>query len=104
MTEDQKRAYKRFIEARNNVALGQYRRNNKQGFVPTSDVLRTVDMAGMNHPMFEENDAWLEYKGASLAWWAVEPEYRKTERMSMIRGDYGTVDSWRDKQLTIKEI
>lgn len=103
-TKEQEQAYARYIRARNSVSLGQYRRNNRGGFVPTSDVLRTIDITGMNHPMFEPNDAWIEYKEASLAWWAVEPEFRKVERMSMIRGDYGVVDSWKDKQLTIKEM
>jgi hypothetical protein len=51
-----------------------------------------------------ENDEWLEYKEASLAWWKVEPEFRKTERMSMIRGDYGDSDSWREKKHNVKEM
>ena len=103
-TQEQTRAYQRFINARNNVSLGQYRRYNKNPWQPTSDVIQTVDMEGMNHPLFEQNDPWLEYKEASLAWWAVEPEFRKTERMSMIRGDYGDSDTWREKQPNVKEI
>jgi hypothetical protein len=63
-----------------------------------------VDVGNMNHPLFIENDEWIEYQQASLAWWAIEPEFRKTERMSMIRGDYGDVDSWRDKAQPVKEI
>lgn len=103
-TKEQTNAYLRFIKARNNVSLGQYRRYNKGAWQPTADVICTVDMAGMNHPMFMENDDWIEYKEASLAWWAIEPEFRKTERMSMIRGDYGDTDSWRDKAHSVKEI
>jgi hypothetical protein len=64
----------------------------------------SVDITGLNHQLFEQNDDWIEYKQASLAWWAVEPEFRKTERMSMIRGDYGDSDSWREKQPNVKEI
>jgi hypothetical protein len=103
-TEDQQKAYDRYIRARNNVSLGQYRRHNKKGWQPTSDVVCTVDVAGLNHPMFLENDAWIEYKEASIAWWAIEPEIRKEERMSMIRGDYGNADSWREKSHNVKEI
>jgi len=103
-TPDQARAYARFIRARDNVSLGQYRKHNKKPWQPTSDVVCTVEVAGLNHQLFEQNDDWLEYKEASLAWWAIEPEFRKTERMSMIRGDYGDSDSWREKQPNVKEI
>jgi hypothetical protein len=94
MTEEQKRAYDRFITARNKVGLVRTKGYTKQAWVRCADVVCTVDIAGMNHPMFEVNELWLEYKEASLAWWAIEPEYRKTERMSSIRGDYGHQDSW----------
>lgn len=103
MTNEQTRAYARFINARNKASLGQYRKYSKE-WQPTTDVLCSVDVAGINHQLFEENDIWIEYKEASLAWWAVEPEFRKTERMSMIRGDYGDTDNWREKQPKIKEM
>jgi hypothetical protein len=103
-TPEQTKAYARFINARNNVSLGQYRKYNTKPWQPTSDVVCSVDIAGINHQLFEQNDAWLEYKEASLAWWAVEPEFRKTERMSMIRGDYGDTDHWREKILRVREI
>jgi len=104
LSEEQVRAYQRFIRARNNVSLGQYRRHNTKPWQPTSDVVCSVDIGGLNHQMFEQNDGWLEYKEASLAWWAIEPEFRKAERMSMIRGDYGDTDNWREKQPKVKEI
>lgn len=104
MSDEQKRAYDRYIRARNNVSLGQYRKYNKGEWQPTSDVLATVDQTGANHPLFEENDNWLEYKAASQAWWAIEPQFRKDERMSMISGDYGKTDSWREKRTQVKEI
>ena len=103
LTQEQQKAYDRFIRARNNVSLGQYRKYSKT-WQPTSDVVCSVDITGLNHQLFEQNDAWLEYKEASQAWWAIEPEHRKTNRMSMIRGDYGDSDTWRDKQPKIKEI
>lgn len=103
-TPDQVRAYARFIKARDNVSLGQYRKYNTKPWQPTSDVVCSVDIAGINHQLFEQNDAWLEYKQASLAWWAIEPEFRKAERMSMIRGDYGDSDNWREKSANVREI
>jgi hypothetical protein len=54
--------------------------------------------------LFEENDAWIEYKDAFSAWLEVEPEFRKRERMSMIRGDYGDTDNWKEKRHYVKEI
>jgi hypothetical protein len=104
LTIEQTKAYARFINARNKVSLGQYRKYNTKPWQPTSDVVCSVDVAGINHQLFEQNDDWLEYKEASLAWWAVEPEFRKTERMSMIRGDYGDSDNWREKQPSVREI
>ena len=103
LTKEQELAYARFIRARNSVSLGHYRKYSKE-WQPTADVLRSVDVAGINHQLFEENEAWLEYKEASIAWWLAEPEFRKTERMSMIRGDYGDMDNWREKQPKIKEM
>lgn len=103
-SDEQKRAYQRYITARNNAGIGQYRKYNKGKWLPTSDVVCTVEVTGINHPLFEQNDAWLEYKEASSAWWAIEPDFRKQERMSMIRGDYGSTDSWREKQPQVKEI
>ena len=103
-TPEQERAYTRFIKARNNVSLGQYRKHNTKSWQPTADVVCSVDITGLNHQLFEQNDDWLEYKQASLAWWAIEPEFRKEERMSMIRGDYGDSDNWREKQPNVREI
>ena len=91
LTKEQQKAYHRYITARDKVNLVS--RKNK--WVPHSEVLSTVDIAGFNHPFYEPNTDWQEYKEASLAWWAVEPEFRKTERMSMIRGDYDKQDSWK---------
>lgn len=103
-TEEQKRAYDRYIRARNAVSLGQYRKHNKGEWQPTSDVLCSVDQPTENHPIYIQNDAWVEYKEASEAWWAIEPQFRKDERMSMIKGDYGNIDSWREKKTQVKEM
>lgn len=104
LTKEQKRAQERYIRARNNVALGQYRMYNKNPWAPCSDVARTVDVEGYNHPMYEANEAWLEYKDAFEAWLAVEPIERKDERMSMIKGDYGDSDNWQEKKQKVREI
>ena len=96
LSEEQKRAYQRYITARNKVGLVRTAGYTKRAWIRTADVICTVDVAGMNHPLFEQNDDWLEYKEASSAWWAIEPEHRKTSRMSAIRGDYGVADSWEE--------
>lgn len=104
LTPEQQRAYDRFIRARNKVNIGQYGKRIKGQHIPQSTVLCTVDQPNMNHPMYLENDDWIEYLQASAGWWQIEPEFRKKERMSMIRGDYGDSDTWRDKQTKLKEI
>jgi hypothetical protein len=102
-TEEQQRAYDRFIRARNAVGLVRVKGYTKMAWVRLADVVCTVDVAGLNHPLFEQNDEWLEYKDASLAWWAIEPEIRKTERMSAIRGDYGMADSWEEGSVRVRD-
>ena len=102
-TQEQKKAYARYISARDKVGLVRTAGYAKREWIRTAEY-DTVDVAGMNHPMFERNDAWFEYKEASLAWWAVEPESRKTSRMSAIRGDYGTADSWDESAPRVRDI
>ena len=104
LTQEQQRAYDRFIRARDRVRIGKYGKKLKGAHIPLSAVFCVVDQPNMNHPMYLENTEWIEYLEASEAWWAIEPEFRKKERMSMIRGDYGDVDNWRDKQSKVKEI
>jgi hypothetical protein len=104
LNEEQVKAYKRFIRARNNVALGQYRMYNKNPWQPCSDVVCSVDEVGLNHQLFLQNDEWLEYKEAFEAWVAIEPVARKDERMSMIRGDYGDSDNWQEKKSNLREV
>jgi len=87
MTDEQKRAYALYIQARDKI-----RHSNK--WIPSSDVLSTVDVAGMNHPLFEMNHDYLHYQAMFKQWLAVEPKSRKDERMSMIRGDYNNQDTW----------
>lgn len=95
LTEEQQKAYDRFIRARNRVGI--VRLSKAYPYVPLKEVIQTVDIAGMNHPLFEMNEEWLEYKEAFAQWLAVEPPFREEERMRMTRGDYGIEDSWEDR-------
>lgn len=95
LTDEQQKAYDRFIKARNRVGI--VRTSKRYPYVPLKDVIQTVDQDQLGHPLFEMNEEWLEYKEASLAWWKVEPAFRHEERMRMSRGDYGVEDSWEDR-------
>jgi hypothetical protein len=101
-TEEQAKAYQRFILARDKVGLVRTKGYAKRKWIRCADY-DTVDIAGMNHPMFALNEDWQEYKEASLAWWAIEPEFRKNERMSAIRGDYGASDSWNEESPRVRD-
>ena len=101
-TEEQARAYERYIRARDKMGLVRTKGYGKRPWIRTAEY-DTVDVAGLNHPMFERNDDWFEYLEASSQWWAIEPEFRKTERMSAIRGDYGTADSWDESAPRIRD-
>jgi hypothetical protein len=102
LTEEQQRAYNRFIIARDKVGLVRTKGYSKRPWIRAAEY-DTVDMAGMNHPLFARNDEWFEYLEASSQWWAIEPEFRKTERMSAIRGDYGAADSWNEESPRIRD-
>lgn len=93
---EQQRAYDRYITARNKMGIGC--RTKPRKWIPSRDYLACVNIAGMNHPMFVQNYDWVEYKEAFLAWLEVEPRFRHEERMQMSRGDYGTQDSWDERE------
>jgi hypothetical protein len=97
-THEQQRAYDRFIKARNKIFGG------KGKWIPAKDYTETVDIVGMNHPLFVLNEDWAEFKQAFKEWLEVEPAFREKERMRSSRGDYGVVDSWEDKPSKIKEL
>lgn len=99
LSPEQKRAYDRYIAARNKLGIGC--RIKPKKWIPLKDYLACVDIAGMNHPLFVQNDDWFEYKEAFLAWLAVEPPFREQERMRMSRGDYGTQDSWDERSQSV---
>jgi len=96
MTEEQIKAYKRFIRARDAVKLVKTRENIRNKYVPHRDYLDSIHVTDLNHPLFIVNDLWMEYREASSAWWAIEPEYRHEERLRATRGDYADSDNWED--------
>jgi hypothetical protein len=102
-TKEQQQAYDRYIKARDKVGLVRTKGYGKRPWIRTAEY-DTVDIAGMNHPLFARNDEWFDYLEASRQWWAVEPEHRKTERMSAIRGDYGTSDSWNEEAPRVRDV
>jgi hypothetical protein len=102
LSAEQQKAYDRFIRARDKVGVVRTKGYGKRPHIPQRQYT-TVDVEGLNHPLFERNDDWFEYLEASEQWWAVEPEFRKTERMSAIRGDYGTADSWNEEAPRVRD-
>lgn len=102
LTSEQRAIYNRYIACRNKVGL--VRTKAKHKWVPMRDYSATVEIARMNHPLFEVNDDWFEYKEAFMAWLAVEPAFREEERMRMSRGDYGAQDSWEEKGSGVTDI
>jgi hypothetical protein len=108
LTQEQQKAYDRFIRARNKMGIGrgvisQYRSKSKPKWIPSSDCLACIDVAGMNHPMFILNEDYQEYKEAFEAWLDVEPKFRDQERMRASRGDYGASDNWEERKVKIKD-
>jgi hypothetical protein len=98
LNEEQKKAYDRFIKARDII----YKRKNN--WVRAGDIKTTVDIVGLNHPLYEANLEYEEYKEAFKQWLEIEPAFRDAERMRSTRGDYGAVDSWDEKPSKIKEL
>ena len=88
MNDEQKIAYGRFIKARDRI-------RNSNHWIPLRDYCSTVDIVGMNHPLFEVNDHYIEYQEAFKEWLAVEPREREEQRMRMTRGDYDKQDTWK---------
>ena len=104
LTEEQIRAYKRFIRARDQVKMVVTRDNIRNSYIPHRDYLDSIHVEHLNHPLFIENDPWLEYKEASAAWWAIEPEFRHHERMRASRGDYGVEDNWDEDNIEVETL
>ena len=94
LTQEQLKAYRRFIKARDLVKLVKTKDNIQNPYIPHRDYLDSIQFENNNHPHFIQNDEWLEYKEASAEWWKIEPRFRHEERMRASRGDYGVEDSW----------
>jgi hypothetical protein len=95
LTPEQQKAYNRYITARNKVRRLKCR---------PSTISHCIDVAGLNHPVYVVNEDYVEYELAFKAWLKVEPLFRQVQRMSAIRGDYGTSDNWDEKPSRIKEL
>lgn len=96
LTPEQQKLYDAFIKHRDKVRYVITRKNFMNEAIPFSDIYATVDIVGMNHPLFVENTPWIEFIAARMAWLGVEPTFRNEERMRASRGDYGDEDSWDD--------
>ena len=104
LTTEQRRAYDRFIKMRDKVKLVATSTNRKNEWVRFADVEGTVDIDGLGHPVFIQNDTWLEYKQAFTEWLAVEPQSRKDNRMRASNGDYGPQDNWEDRESKVRGV
>jgi hypothetical protein len=104
LTKEQRGAYNRYIRARDLVKLVRTSKNIHYEWIPHRDYLDSVKNDGDHHPLFEPNLIWQEYKDAFNAWLAVEPQFRKDERMRMSRGDYGRQDSWDESGSVVKDV
>lgn len=103
-TPEQKKAYDRFIKARDEVKLVRTAGNFKKPYIPHRQCLDSIHLAGENHCQFIRNDAWWEYLEASEAWWAIEPRFRHEQRMRATRGDYGDEDNWDDDRQDVVDL
>ena len=99
LNPEQTRAYNRYIMARDKV-------NKKaKNWVRASDISHTVDIVGLNRPLYVVNDVYVEYVEAFKQWLSVEPRFRNNERMRSSRGDYGVpADNWEEKPSKVKEL
>jgi hypothetical protein len=66
LTPEQTKAYNKFIALRNRIRHGKE-------WVKPSEILETVDVPGLNHPMYAPNSLYIEYQDAFKAWLAVSP-------------------------------
>ncbi len=98
LTPEQTKAYNRYIMARDKI----YKRRKE--WVRASTISHCIDVAGLNHPLYVINDAYLDYVEAFEEWLRVEPKFREQERMRSSRGDYGAPDNWDEKPSKIKEL
>ena len=103
MDNEQTKAYQRFIKARDAIGLVRVKGYGKRTWIRQA-THTPVDVVGFNHPLYEVNEPFIEYLEASRDWWSIEPEYRKTERLSAIRGDYGASDSWNEETPRVHDV
>jgi hypothetical protein len=66
LTPEQTKAYNKFIALRDRI------RNSKVWIRP-SEIAETVDVPGLNHPMYAPNPVYIEYQDAFKEWLRVSP-------------------------------
>jgi hypothetical protein len=93
-TEEQQQAYDTFIKHRDHVGVVKTKQNAKAKWIRHAEVECSVDVTGINHPLFVPNTDYMAYIDAFDEWLMVEPHFREEERMRASRGDYGEEDSW----------
>ena len=96
LSPEQQKAYDRFITMRDRV-------KNAKKWVRPSPISHTIDVEGLNHPLYVVNDVYNDYLQAFQDWLMVEPQFREKERMRASRGDYGDMDNWTDKKEKVTE-
>jgi len=105
LTQEQQKAYKEYIKHRDKVKVVLTNKNFMNEYVPFSEVLATIDVLGLNHPMYIQNDAWIDYLEAREGWLLVEPKERSQGRLRMSKGDYSDPDDWAEPvDKSIKEL
>ena len=104
LTEEQQKAYNRFIRARDEIKLVKTAGNFKKPYIPHRQYLDSIQLPNENHCQFIRNDEWWEYLEASQAWWDIEPRFRHEQRMRATRGDYGVEDNWEDDRQDVVDL
>ena len=66
LTPEQTKAYNRFIAARDRI-------RNSNVWIRPSEIAETVDVPGLNHPMYAPNPLYIEYQDAFKAWIVLSP-------------------------------
>jgi hypothetical protein len=66
---EQTKAYNRFIAARNRI-------KDSKVWIRPSEIAETVDVPGLNHPMYAPNPLYIEYQEAFQSWLEVSPQNR----------------------------
>jgi hypothetical protein len=70
LTPEQTKAYNRFILVRDRI-------KNSKTWIKPFEIAETVDVPGLNHPMYAPNPLYIEYQDAFKAWLILSPHNKK---------------------------